>query len=118
MNDAKFWKNELFRESARMRERIDKDGAERLAQHSVMVERFAFLTAYMMRKLKEAIALSREVTRSKWDVREFEQAAPPPPLTWFRISEDGETWRRRSTRTTTSTRLATVSSGLATSATS
>jgi hypothetical protein len=95
VNDAQFWKNELFRESAGMRKRIEKDGAERLAQHSVLIERFVFLTAYMMRKLRDAIALSQEVTEeSKLRVSEFDCTQPPPPRTWFRISEDGKTWRQ------------------------
>jgi hypothetical protein len=94
MNDERFWKNELLRETARMRESIEKDGAERLAQHSVVVERFVFLTAYMMRKLREAIALSEEVMDSKLRVSEFACTEPPPHRTWFRVSEDGQTWRQ------------------------
>jgi hypothetical protein len=94
MNDARFWKNELFRESARMRKRIEGDGVERLAEHSVVIERFVFLTAYMMRKLREAIALSEEVLDSEPRVSEFNCTKPPPHRTWFSISEDGETWRQ------------------------
>jgi hypothetical protein len=83
-----------LRETAAMRASIEKDSAERLAQHPVVVERFVFLTAYMMRKLREAIALSEEVMDSKLRVSEFACTEPPPHRTWFRVSEDGETWRQ------------------------
>jgi hypothetical protein len=94
MNDTQFWKGELFRERARIRERIEEEGAERLAQHSVLIERFVFVTAYMMRKLTEAVALTEEVKTSKWPVSEFPCTQPPPHRTWFRISKDGKTWRQ------------------------
>ncbi len=78
-----------------MRRALDADGPERLVQTTVTVERFVFLTAYIMRKLDEAEFLTRDVTESKWPVTKFPCVVPPPHRAWFAISEDeGKTWRQ------------------------
>jgi hypothetical protein len=94
MNDAQFWKAELWRELARIRERIAEEGVERLTARSAQLERFAFVTAYIMRKLEEGDALTQEVMKSKWPVTVFACTSPPPGRSWFRISHDRETWRQ------------------------
>jgi hypothetical protein len=94
MRDAEFWKIELFREAHRLRRLIENEGAERIVQRPALVERFVFVTAYEMRKLKHAYALSEEVKGSHWKVIEYPRTVPTPHRTWFRISEDGETWRQ------------------------
>ena len=94
MDRREFWKAELHREVLRLRRAIDTDGAERIVQTTVTVERFAFLTAYIMRKLKEADVLTRDVTESKWPVTKFPCVVPPPHRAWFAVSEDGEAWRQ------------------------
>jgi hypothetical protein len=78
-----------------LRHDLDSDGPERLVASSVTVERFVFLTAYIMRKLKEADALTLDVTTSKWPVSKFLCVAPPPHRKWFAVSEDaGKSWRQ------------------------
>jgi hypothetical protein len=73
---------------------LDRERAERLVQSFVTVERFVFMTAYIMRKLNEADVLTVEVTESKWPVTKFPCVVPPPHRAWFAVSEDGETWRQ------------------------
>lgn len=93
MNNAKFWKHELFRESSRLREAIDKEGIDRLlARRSSLIERFVFVTAYMMRKLDEARWLTVDVTRRGWQVQAFPCTSSPPHRRWFVTSPDGNQW--------------------------
>jgi hypothetical protein len=61
---------------------------------SMALEKFAFVTAYMARKLAEAEVLTLEVTESKWAVQEFRCTVPPPHRRWFAISEDRVNWRQ------------------------
>jgi hypothetical protein len=94
MNDAKFWKHELFRELGRQRE-LEEDAGDELASRQVQVERFVFVTAYMMRKLHEAAALTEDVTKSRWSVTKYPCIAPPPHRHWFRLWETpgGRSWQ-------------------------
>jgi hypothetical protein len=95
MNNAQFWKHELFRESARFREAVDEEGIDRLvARRSPLIERFVFVTAFMMRKLEEAQWLTVDVTQRGWHVRAFACTSPPPHRRWFVISHDGNEWRQ------------------------
>ena len=78
-----------------MRRALESDGPELVVQSSVTVERFVFVTAYIVRKLKEADVLNRDVTESKWVVTRFPCITPPPHRAWFALSEDdGKTWRQ------------------------
>lgn len=61
---------------------------------SMALEKFAFVTAYMARKLTEAEELTLEVTESQWPVQEFRCTVPPPRRKWFAISEDRVRWRQ------------------------
>src|SRR4051794_7178504 len=94
MNDAEFWKNELFRELARQRELEDAAGAA-LVERQVQIERFVFVTAYMMRKLGEAVELTEDVTESKWPVTSYRCISPPPHRRWYRRWETpgGRSWQ-------------------------
>ena len=93
VNNAKFWKHELFRESSRLREAIDAEGIDRLlARRSPLIERFVFVTSYMMRKLDEARWLTVDVTRRGWQVQAFPCTSPPPHRRWFVTSPDGNQW--------------------------
>jgi hypothetical protein len=51
INRPQFWKDELLREDLRLTRRLEEDGAKHLVEKSMMLEKFAFVTAYMMRKL-------------------------------------------------------------------
>jgi hypothetical protein len=89
MNNAHFWKHELFRESSRLREAVDEEGIDRLvARRSPLIERFVFVTAYMMRKLAEAQWLTVDATQSGWQVQAFPCTSPPPHRRWFVTSPD------------------------------
>jgi hypothetical protein len=94
MSDAGFWKVELFREVKRLRNLLGELGPERVVAKRAPVERFVSITAYEMRKLAEAVALSEEVTKRRHPVIEYPCTVPPPHRTWFRIPEDGATWRQ------------------------
>lgn len=95
MNDAQFWKYELFRESSRYGEAIDAEGLHHLvARRSPVIERFVFVTAYVMRKLDEADWLTVDVTRRGWKVQAFTCTNPPPHRRWFVTSPDGNEWRQ------------------------
>jgi hypothetical protein len=94
MNKPEYWKHELFRELYRLRDLIDADGPELVVSRSVSLEKFVIVTAFMMRKLAEAGELTHEVTASSWPVVELPQTSPPPDRAWFRISDDGKTWRQ------------------------
>jgi hypothetical protein len=84
----------LSRELGRLNAFLDEHGVEWAVKHSVQIERFAFVTAYIMRKLDEADALTRDVTDSEWPVVEFPCLSPPPHRKWFLVSEDLKTWRQ------------------------
>ncbi|MEJ7893340.1 MAG: hypothetical protein WKF94_11940 [Solirubrobacteraceae bacterium] len=58
------------------------------------IERFAFVTAYIMRKLQEADALTEEVMGSRWSVAVYRNPTQTPRRPWFRVSEDGRSWRQ------------------------
>ena len=93
MNNAQFWKHELFRESSRFRQAVDEEGIDRLvARRSPLIERFVFVTAYMMRKLAEAQWLTVDVKQSGWKVQAFPCTSPPPHRRWFATSPDGNQW--------------------------
>ena len=94
MNSSAYWQQELMRENLDLRDWIQKAGVGKVVRLSVSVERYAFLTAYIMRKLNEVDALTRDVVESQWAVTSFELTAPIPPRYWFRISEDRVTWRQ------------------------
>src|ERR1700709_2268900 len=94
MNSPGYWQQELMRENIYLRRWVKKAGAEKVVRLSVSVERYVFLTSYIMRKLSEVDALTREVIESQWAVTSFKLTAPVPPRYWFRISEDRETWRQ------------------------
>jgi hypothetical protein len=84
INHPEFWKQELQRELGWVRKLLQRDGAEQLVLGSVTLERFVFVTAYIMRKLAEADAFTVEVTDSTWPVREFACIQPPPPASGSR----------------------------------
>lgn len=94
MNSPAYWQQELMRENIDLRGWIDKAGVEKVVRLSVSVERYVFLTAYIMRKLNEVEALTQEVVQSRWVVTGFKATAPVPPRYWFLISEGGRTWRQ------------------------
>jgi hypothetical protein len=99
MNRPQYWKDELNRELIRLRRLLDGDepgcnGPEDLVMRSMALEKFAFVTAYMARKLSEAEELTLEVTESEWPVQEFRCTVPPAHRKWFAISEDRGTWRQ------------------------
>lgn len=94
MNHPAYWQQELMRENVDLRRWIEKAGVEKVVRLSVSVERYAFLTAYIMRKLNEVDALTQEVAQSRWVVTSFKRTVPVPLRHWFRISEDGNTWRQ------------------------
>ena len=99
MNRPQYWKDELNRELIRMRRLLDGvepecNGAEDLVMRSMALEKFAFVTAYMARKLAEAEELTLDITESEWPVQEFRCTVPPPHRRWFAISEDRVTWRQ------------------------
>jgi hypothetical protein len=94
MNNPQYWKHELFRELYRLRDLIDADGPEVVVSSSVSLEKFVFVTAFMMRKLAEAHEVTQDVTTSHWPVIELPQTSPPPDRSWFRVSSDGKTWRQ------------------------
>lgn len=78
-----------------LREALDDEGIEALAaRRSPFLERFALVTAVIMRRLSEVDALTEEVESSTWPVLEYPCTAPPPHRAWFTISEDGKTWRQ------------------------
>lgn len=98
MNDARFWKHELFRESSRFAEAIKDEeqggGLVRMVERrSPFLERFAFVTAYMMRKLAESEWLTQDVLQRGWAVTEFPCTLPPPHRRWFAVLEDRRSWR-------------------------
>jgi hypothetical protein len=94
MKDAEFWKGEIFRELARQRG-FEAEAGERMTRRSVQVERFAFVTAYMTRKLIEAAALTQDVTEHLWTVTQYPCVVPPPHREWFRVFEEpsGHSWQ-------------------------
>jgi hypothetical protein len=94
MDRPKFWQHELFRERSRLQEVIDQEGLSYLVGPSVLLEKFVFVTAYIARKLTEANVLTVEMVDSKWPVKRFRRVAKPPHRAWFRISEDGYSWRQ------------------------
>jgi hypothetical protein len=99
MNRPQYWKDELNRELIRMRRLLDGaepecNGAEDLVMRSMALEKFAFVTAYMARKLAEAEVLTLDITQAEWPVQEFRCTIPPPHHRWFAISEDAENWRQ------------------------
>jgi hypothetical protein len=78
-----------------LRRALEEDGGDRLVQSSVTVERFLILTAYIMRMLKDADLLTREITESKPPVTKFPCVVRPGHRELFAISEDaGKTWRQ------------------------
>jgi hypothetical protein len=94
VNRPQFWKDELLREDLRLTRRLEEDGAKHLVERSMMLEKFAFVTAYMMRKLAEGDILTLDVTESRWPVLAYRCIVPPPHRHWFQISEDGRNWRQ------------------------
>jgi hypothetical protein len=94
VNPAAYWQQELMRENIDLRRWLDKAGLEKAVQLSVSIERHAFVTAYIMRKLREASVLAEEVITSNWPVMKYAMTAPVPPRAWFQISTDRETWRQ------------------------
>jgi hypothetical protein len=78
-----------------VRQALDANGAAQLVRSSVTFERFFFVTAYIMRNLKEADALTLDVIESSWPVVRFASIKPPPHRKWFAVSYDrGQTWRQ------------------------
>jgi hypothetical protein len=94
MNKPEFWKAELHREVGRLRRALEEEPAAIVAARSVTIERFAFITAFIMRKLDEADHLTLDVTRSTWPVLRFAGTVPPPHRRWFAITEDRKNWRQ------------------------
>lgn len=79
----------------RLRQARESDRVETLVSRTVTLERFAFLTAYVARKLSEGNALTLEVTQSRCRVSRFPCIQAPPHRKWFSVSEDGgKTWRQ------------------------
>jgi hypothetical protein len=93
MNNAQWWKDELFRETSRLREAVEYESVDKLvARRSPFIERFAFVTAYEMRKLREAEELTQEVLQRGWHVRAFPCVVAPPHRRWFQVSRDRHHW--------------------------
>jgi hypothetical protein len=83
-----------MREGMNLRRRLDVDGAAKAVFSSVSIERYVFVSAFIMRKLYEAGTLTEEVAKSKWAVTRYPITVPVPARAWFLVSEDGETWRQ------------------------
>lgn len=94
MNNTRYWQDELTREGIELRRRLDTRGVEEVLRGSVFVERFVFVTAYIMRKLSEADALTQEVLDFPSPTIVYPCTIPPAPRYWFATSEDGTTWRQ------------------------
>jgi hypothetical protein len=77
VNDAEFWKAELWRETSRLREALEQQGRDYYAARPAYVERYAFVTAYEMRKLEDAEALTLDVTDYSCDVLACPVLKPP-----------------------------------------
>ncbi len=93
MNDVDFWKAELWRETSRLREALEQEGRERYASRRAYVERYAFVTAYEMRKLEDAEALTLEVTDYTCDALAYPVVDPPADVHGFRLRKDGRRFR-------------------------
>ena len=94
MNHPAYWQQELMRENINLRRWIEKAGVEKVVRLSVSIERHAFVTTYIMRKLTEVGALTEEVIKSTWAVTNYPITVSVPPRAWFLISEDRKTWRQ------------------------
>jgi hypothetical protein len=117
VNDAEFWRAELWRETFRLREALEQQGREYYAARPAYVERYAFVTAYEMRKLEDADALTLDVTDYSSDVLAYPVIKPPANNHDFLLRKDDRKFRSHSTSTTTSSTRSPRSSGSATSAT-
>jgi hypothetical protein len=88
------WKRWLWHDLSDIRKLLEgRNFAESESFRAVVVERFMFMTAYIMRKLWERDELTVELVTSKWPAQEFKCIKPPPHPAWFRVSEDRQTWR-------------------------
>jgi hypothetical protein len=92
---SEFWKQELMREDRRLQDAVEYEGVDGLVRRrSPFLERFALVTALIMRRLNEVDALTEEVKESLWFVAEYPCTVTPPHREWFATSEDGRTWRQ------------------------
>jgi hypothetical protein len=94
MRDGEYWKEDLSHEVRRIRRVLQHAEVEGVMSQPAHVERFVLVTAFEMRKLTEAHALTEDVRTPQHRVVEYPCTLPPPHRTWFRVSQDGETWRQ------------------------
>jgi hypothetical protein len=93
MNDAEFWKAELWRETSRLREALEQEGRDYYAARPAFVERYAFVTAYEMRKLEDAEALTLDVTDQSYDFLAYPAIKPPRDVYDLLLRKDGHRFR-------------------------
>jgi hypothetical protein len=93
MNSAEFWKAELWRETSRLREALEQQGLDYFAAKPEYVERYAFVTAYEMRKLDEAEALTTDLTEHEWDVLTYPAINRPNDTHGLLLRQHGRGWR-------------------------
>jgi hypothetical protein len=93
VNDAEFWKAELWRETSRLRQALEQEGRAYYAARPAYVERYAFVTAYEMRKLEDAEALTLDVTDSSRGVVAYPVIKPPADVHDFLLRKDGRSFR-------------------------
>jgi hypothetical protein len=91
----KYWKHQLRRELNELRLVLVEEELDSVVERTVPLERFAFVTAFIMRKLAQGQSLTVEVTEWKLPVQRFTCIQEPPGRAWFLIREVGsETWRQ------------------------
>jgi hypothetical protein len=75
-------------------EDLEERGPEVLVTDTIAVERFVLVTAYMIRKLFEADALTEELTEFRWPIARMPCTAEPPHRRWLRRWDgNGRSWQ-------------------------
>jgi hypothetical protein len=59
---------------------------------SAVVERFAFISAYVCRKLLESEELTIDLIERDWPIKQFRCIRHPPARQQFRVTHDMQTW--------------------------
>jgi hypothetical protein len=93
VNDTEFWKAELWRETSRLREALKRQGRDYYAARPAYVERYAFVTAYEMRKLEDTEALTLDVTDYSCDVLAYPVVKPPADVHDFLLRKHRRRFR-------------------------
>jgi hypothetical protein len=89
------WKRWLMGELHDLRhEQAGTNWLESESFRSAVVERFAFISAYIARKLLESEELTIDVIERGWPIKRFRCIQHPPPRQQFRVTQDMQTWRQ------------------------